>query len=248
MYSYPSHILTKVLILTTGGEVHQKGNIAQASVLDAVTPWLKEALFQMGIHKTRTHHLGEMSEKLGQCLGKKRKPGLAITVGGASVGDADFMPRTLKSLGFLPLIQKVDLRPGKPFCLFEKNGFYVACLPGNPFAALATFRILVVPLIFRLLGASLAEPVMLTGRQESFGTVRLLKARQVLREDRTLGVEILEGNEAFKVLSLKDCDALYAEGAGFSCFWPLNPMHSYRLHSEIPFPAPLLKGSVCLGI
>jgi molybdopterin molybdotransferase len=74
-----------------------------------------------------------------------------ITVGGASVGERDFLSRAAGTLGeFRSWL--VALRPAKPFGFGRVLGVPLFGLPGNPAASVVAFEVLVRPALLRLLG------------------------------------------------------------------------------------------------
>ncbi|NVJ50993.1 MAG: molybdopterin molybdotransferase MoeA, partial [Gammaproteobacteria bacterium] len=80
-----------------------------------------------------------------------------ITSGGVSVGDADYLPELLQSIGALKLY-KVAMRPGKPFAFGTINQCYFFGLPGNPVSSLATLLLLALPALRKIQGQSISEP------------------------------------------------------------------------------------------
>ncbi|WP_353931477.1 gephyrin-like molybdotransferase Glp [Okeanomitos corallinicola TIOX110] len=77
---------------------------------------------------------------------------IVISTGGVSVGDYDYIGKTLASLGGKVHFQSVQMRPGKPltFATFP-NSLYFG-LPGNPVSALVTCWRFVKPAIRRMAG------------------------------------------------------------------------------------------------
>ena len=64
-----------------------------------------------------------------------------ILTGGISVGDYDFVWKSLHELGCEILFYKVKQKPGKPLFFGKKNETSIFALPGNPAAALSCFYI-----------------------------------------------------------------------------------------------------------
>lgn len=84
-----------------------------------------------------------------------------VTLGGASVGDYDFVKRAARDLGAEVAFEKVAVRPGKPTWLARMGAQRILGLPGNPASTLVTARLFLRPLIEALggLGGG-AEPKM----------------------------------------------------------------------------------------
>lgn len=77
---------------------------------------------------------------------------LVVPVGGASVGDRDFMRAAFAAIGFSPAFEKVSVKPGKPTWFGKTGSAAVLGLPGNPASALVTAILFLKPAIERLLG------------------------------------------------------------------------------------------------
>ncbi|PHR92173.1 MAG: molybdopterin molybdenumtransferase MoeA [Robiginitomaculum sp.] len=77
---------------------------------------------------------------------------ILVPIGGASVGDRDYMRSVFDTLGYAPLFTKVAVKPGKPVWFGRLNTQYVLGLPGNPASALVCAQIFLKPLIFALTG------------------------------------------------------------------------------------------------
>ena len=93
-----------------------------------------------------------------------RECDLVLISGGSSVGAKDATERVLSERGTL-LFHGLAVKPGKPTILAKVGGKPVFGLPGHPVAALFVARLLVRPLIDRLMGCAAARysvPALLT--------------------------------------------------------------------------------------
>ncbi|MEO7814186.1 MAG: molybdopterin-binding protein, partial [Sphingomicrobium sp.] len=99
--------------------------------------------------------------------------------GGASVGARDHAKAMFAPLGLELLFSKVAIKPGKPVWLGRIGETLVMGLPGNPSSAMVTARLLLAPLVARLLGQlnpapiewltlPLAAPLPATDNRETF--------------------------------------------------------------------------------
>jgi len=77
---------------------------------------------------------------------------LVILSGGISMGEYDFVPSVLKSLGIRILFSQVAIQPGKPTLFGTKKGKFVFGLPGNPVSSYFTLELLVKPFIYECMG------------------------------------------------------------------------------------------------
>ncbi|MFA5849103.1 MAG: gephyrin-like molybdotransferase Glp [Bacteroidales bacterium] len=90
---------------------------------------------------------------------------ILILTGGVSMGDFDFVPSIISSLGFEILFDKVAVQPGKPstFAIKKEPGSkktekVIFALPGNPVSSFIQFELLIRPFIFKSMHSS--NPVM----------------------------------------------------------------------------------------
>lgn len=84
---------------------------------------------------------------------------LVVTLGGASVGDADLVKAAVEALGGSVDLWKIAIRPGKPFFIGSLHGKLILGLPGNPVSAFVTAILLVLPALRRLQGRTDCDPV-----------------------------------------------------------------------------------------
>lgn len=114
---------------------------------------------------------------------------LAVTCGGVSVGETDFVKSAFEQLGGSLEFWKVAIKPGRPFAFGRRADKWLFGLPGNPVSALVTFLLLVRPALLRWQGAAdislpaapgfLAEPLANTGSRRHFMRVAVDPAGQV---------------------------------------------------------------------
>jgi len=84
---------------------------------------------------------------------------LVVVSAGSSVGARDETAVAVGALGEPGIwCHGLAVRPGKPTLLAECGGVPVVGLPGNPLSALVVFRLVGVPLVWRLAGATAPPP------------------------------------------------------------------------------------------
>ncbi|GAA5316095.1 MAG: molybdopterin molybdotransferase MoeA [Candidatus Pelagadaptatus aseana] len=86
-----------------------------------------------------------------------------VSSGGVSVGEADYTKDILDKLGSVGF-WKVAIKPGKPFAFgtignIATDGSYFFGLPGNPVSATVTFHQLALPVLQKLAGERVSEPL-----------------------------------------------------------------------------------------
>ena len=92
-----------------------------------------------------------------------------VTIGGASVGDHDLVAPVARGLGMELGFHRVAMRPGKPLMAGRLGAMAVLGLPGNPVSALVCARVLLVPMIRRMLGLDPAPATVMLPLAEPLG-------------------------------------------------------------------------------
>lgn len=138
---------------------------------------------------------------------------VVVSTGGVSVGRYDAVHRTWLDLGAERIVGRVELKPGGPFFAGRIGGTWAIGLSGTPVACLATFHLLVLPLLRRLEGRRHAVRPQRTGAlAEGFprATDRT-RALWALVEDRDGDiptVDLLVGRSEGNLASLLSANAL----------------------------------------
>lgn len=116
---------------------------------------------------------------IGEFFRRGRGADIVVPIGGASVGDYDYVKSAFKNEGGEIIFEKVAVRPGKPAWFGRLGSARVVGLPGNPASAIVTAALFVQPLARRLAGeradgtpvfrkAELMTPLEENGARESF--------------------------------------------------------------------------------
>jgi len=127
-------------------------------------------------------YLGRAADKendIREFFQRGREANIIVPIGGASVGDYDFVKSAFAAEGGETKFEKVAVRPGKPTWYGRMGGARVIGLPGNPASALVTAALFVQPLVGRLAGqaaggaskfetAQLTAPLNANGKRESY--------------------------------------------------------------------------------
>lgn len=114
-----------------------------------------------------------------------RRADVIVTIGGASVGDHDFIHDVLTSQGVDLAFWKVAMRPGKPLMFGRKGRTRILGLPGNPVASLICSELYLKPLVARLCGTDYVQDVReaVLGRAMSANDTRQDYVRAAVRRD-----------------------------------------------------------------
>ena len=180
-----------VAVLTTGDELRGPDRFqdvrAGRGVPDSNGPMLAALVTAAGatplLLDTAVDDPGALRARIRQA----ESADVLITVGGASMGEADLVKRVLDDLGYEPGFWRVRMRPGSPvgFGWLPRGDRRQAVLglPGNPTSAFVTYEVLGRPLLLRLAGhertrrpsvlAVAAEPIRAPARLTYFLRVAL---------------------------------------------------------------------------
>jgi len=77
---------------------------------------------------------------------------IIITSGGVSVGDKDFTKEAFTNLGMKLLINKIDIKPGKPTIIGKIDKTIIINLPGNPLASMVNYELFIRAVIRKMSG------------------------------------------------------------------------------------------------
>lgn len=128
---------------------------------------------------------------------------IVVSSGAVSAGDFDFVKAGLEKSGAKILYHKIKLKPGKPnlLAVLPSGALYFG-LPGNPVATAVGLRFFVGEAL-RLLHKQKPEPPIyaraMNGFSKKSGLHMILKGRLEYWEDGSVTVDILDGQESFKV-------------------------------------------------
>ncbi|HHY86335.1 MAG TPA: molybdopterin molybdotransferase MoeA [Verrucomicrobia bacterium] len=145
----------------------------------------------------------------------------AVTCGGVSVGEMDFVKAAFEQIGGSLDFWKVAIKPGRPFVFGKRGAQVLFGLPGNPVSAWVTFLLLVRPALLRWQGARevemprhagvLAEPLENRGNRRHFMRVSVNGSGEV-RSAGTQASHILSATAAANGLVDVPPETLLAAG------------------------------------
>ena len=145
----------RVSIISTGDELVVPGNLPKNNQIVASNTYgLKALLNKWGA----TSHILPIARdnkiSLEKALDFAVPADLVITIGGASVGDHDYVSEVFKKIKVEHSFYKVAMRPGKPILAGKNKGTIFVGLPGNPVSALVCAHLFLKPLIGKMLGTN----------------------------------------------------------------------------------------------
>lgn len=208
-----------VTVLSTGKELENaEKTLKQGKIYNSNSPYLMAALSEL---PAQAHYGGLIADE-PKLFEKKIKKYISnstiiISTGAVSAGIHDFIPSSLKKMGAEILFHKVAIRPGKPM-LYARfpNGTHYFGLPGNPVSATVGLRFFVTALLFHIQGMPPERPLttQLPKNAPTNQKMRFFrKTRIAVNSDGKLELEILRGQESFKILPLLNANCWTSFGA-----------------------------------
>ena len=154
------HAVPLVAVLPTGDELREPERYADVREGVGVPESNGRMLCAMATSiGARALHLGiapDETDALEAKIAAGAEADALITIGGASMGEADLVKRALDLMGFTLDFWRVKMRPGSPVSFgwlqTDHRRQAVFGLPGNPSSAFVTFEVFVRPFLLRLAG------------------------------------------------------------------------------------------------
>ena len=147
----------RVAILACGDELVLPGEEPRADQIIASNNFGLAAFVEQ--HGGEVMDLGlqpDDVDAIAAAIERGREADVLVTIGGASVGDYDFIGDAFERLGIGRDFWKVAQRPGKPLMFARHGEQRILGLPGNPVSALVCAFIYLRPLMAKLLGTDMA--------------------------------------------------------------------------------------------
>lgn len=131
-------------LVPRGGEKLKKGEVYETNGL-MVELYVRKWGGIPGLFNIVT----DVPEKIKEAITSNLDADMIIITGGTSVGNRDYVPKVVESMGQLP-VHGIGISPGKPTALGVINGKPVVCLPGYPVAGLVALYWFARPALRRL--------------------------------------------------------------------------------------------------
>lgn len=156
----------KVAIIATGDELVAPGETpGKDQIVASNSVGIAEIVRRAGGQPQDRGIIPDNPVTIEQAIADTLQSGIDIlvTIGGASVGDRDFVHGALQKLGIDLDFWKIAMRPGKPLMYGRTsvNGktVHVIGLPGNPVSSLVCSLVFLRPLVARLAGIDFAADI-----------------------------------------------------------------------------------------
>jgi molybdopterin molybdotransferase len=218
-------------LLATGDELVAIGNelTSLAQIYNSNTPTLKTMLADLPV---TIRDYGIIPDNLEQTTAAVHKAmqdcDVLISTAGVSVGDYDFLTTVIEQLGQINHY-KVAMKPGKPFVFGELNQdiakpvLYFG-LPGNPLSTIVGALQFVIPALWQMSGADLAErPMQLSVKATLTNDIRKSAGRKdfqrgILTQNNagSYHVECFSGQQSHRIkqLSRANCFVVLDKDSG----------------------------------
>jgi len=228
-----------ILFFSTGNEISEKNKINDWQVRNSNGYYIKSLSNNFLFNFIDGGILRDRDQKFFEKILKKSlnsKADIIITSGAVSAGKYDFVPSIIKKFKLTNFFKGVAIRPGKPilFAKFKNKQKCFFGLPGNPISSAACFRFFVYPYLSNILSIKKEKPfraILKKNFEKKKKFTRFLKAKLKSTNNGTLEVEILSGQESFKIKSfiksnvwaiLKSGKSLFKKGQLIECFSPIS--------------------------
>jgi molybdopterin molybdotransferase len=250
----PSHILAfktlgirkinvkkkpNILFFSTGNEISNNEDIVNWKVRNSNSHYIKSLSKNFLFNFIDGGILRDKDEKFFEKViykNMKSKIDIIITSGAVSAGKHDFVPSVVKKFNLSNFFKGVLIRPGKPILFAKFKGFEKAIfgLPGNPISSSACFRFFVYPYLLNILGVENEKPFkakLKNSYYKSNKIIRFSKARLTSTPNGKLEIQVLKGQESFRVKSFVESNVWglfkygqsnFKKGQLIDCYSPIG--------------------------
>jgi molybdopterin molybdotransferase len=224
-----------ILFFSTGNEVSNSEKIPNWKVRNSNSHYIKALnnnfLFNFkdgGILKD--HHQKIFKSKINEIM--KSKTNIIVTSGAVSAGKFDYIPSVVKRFRTSHYFKGVMIRPGKPILFAKIKQKAIFGLPGNPISSAACFRFFVYPFIENILNLKEEKPIkaiLINSFEKKINFTRFIKSKLRTAKNGKLEVELLQGQESFRINSfvksnvwaaLPRGQSKFKKGQIIDCFFP----------------------------
>jgi molybdopterin molybdotransferase len=169
--------ILKVGVLATGDEICEPGStLAIGQIYNSNQYMLSAELQALGFVVQSLHVRDDVELIKAAFVLLCENNDVVLSIGGVSVGDADFVKQAISELGDLNL-WKVAMKPGKPLSYGKVLEKPIIGLPGNPVSAFATYHLFAKPYLLQLQGIIAEE------NPNTYYPIQLTKALNPKREE-----------------------------------------------------------------
>ncbi len=232
--------IPNILFFSTGNEITNKENIPNWKVRNSNSHYIQSLNKNFLFNFKNGGILRDNDEQVFKKEIKKifsSKIDIIITSGAVSAGKFDYVPKIIKKFKLSSYFKNVAIRPGKPFLFAKIKGKEktIFGLPGNPISSAACFRFFVFPYLLSLLGIKEEKSfkgILKNDFTKKINFTRFVKSKLNTTKNGKIEVEILEGQESFRIQSfiksniwtmLPSGKSKFKKGEAVDCFFPNQP-------------------------
>jgi len=205
----------RIAVICTGRELVDDPSqaLAPGHIRNSNGPFLAARLPLAGAAVVHVETVGDDADDFESALRRALDAGakIIITSGAVSMGRYDFVPQALQRFHAQTLFHKVAIRPGKPL-LFARlpDDVLLFGLPGNPIAVAVGLRFFVEPALRVMFGLAQETPwrIPLSNAYSKKPRLRFhLKSHLHMDAHGQLAVQVLDGQESYRIRPLSDANA-----------------------------------------
>ena len=205
----------KIIFYSTGNEISEKSNIPKWKVRNSNSYYINSLSDKSFFQIVNGGILRDKDDKLFKKIINKNlnsSYNIIVTNGAVSKGKFDFVPKILKNFKLSNYFQGVAIRPGKPiiFAKFQNKNKSFFGLPGNPISSASCFKFFIYPYLRSILNMQKEKPFLARLKHNFIkkkNFTRFLKSKISVSKNGFLQVEILKGQESFKIKSFTRSNA-----------------------------------------
>ncbi len=198
-----------IIFYSTGNEISEKINVPKWKVRNSNVHYIKSLSKNLFFNIVDGGILRDNHDKLFKKIINKNiksKYDIIITNGAVSAGKFDFVPKIIKKFKLSKYFKSVAIRPGKPimFAKFKNKQKSFFGLPGNPISSAACFRFFIYPYLLNILGIKPEKPfkaILKNKFEKKKNYTRFLKSKLTTTKSGNLYIEVLQGQESFRIKS-----------------------------------------------
>ena len=205
----------KIIFYSTGNEISEKKKLPPWKVRNSNSHYIKSLSKNSFFDIFDGGTLRDKDEKLFKKLISKifkKKIDIIITNGAVSAGKFDFVPKIIKEFKLEKYFKGVAIRPGKPvmFAKFKNKNKCFFGLPGNPISSAACFKFFVYNYLRLILNMKKEKPFKARlkknyNKKKLF--TRFLKSKISINSRGLMEVDVLKGQESFRIKSLTEANS-----------------------------------------
>lgn len=199
----------KVAIFGTGDELRPHFEKIEAHQLyNSNSPMFLARAQSLGCDARFIRASADTLEALQNAISSTLDADIIITSGGVSVGDKDFTKEAFTNLGMDVLIDKIDIKPGRPTIVGKIGKTVVVNLPGNPLASMVNYELFVRAIIRKMSGRTDAHHAVVKTTMKADFSVRGGKHAVVLGKFDGEHFEALKPQMPGMVSPMQEADGL----------------------------------------